>query len=76
MRKQSKTRKVAVIDGHRYMITKQGKYWHYRSDHGFSHLDMLKAHVEREGGHIEVVPNPNYREPSPFELLDQLFRGK
>lgn len=76
--RQSKTRWVAVYpngtkDGRRFPITRSGGVWWWDTGCGSSHLADAKANVEAEGGRVVREPNPNYREPRPFEVLGQLL---
>ena len=77
MARQTKTRKVHVrADGSRYPLHFSRGFWWW--DHGrgsFPQSGCLDG-IREGGGHIEVEPNPHYREPSPFELLGRLFAGK
>lgn len=77
MARQSKTLKVHVrANGTRYILRFSRGFWWW--DHGCGSYPQSAAldQIEQAGGRVEVIPNPNYREPSPFEFLGRLLAGK
>jgi hypothetical protein len=77
MQQQPKTHKVHVrADGSRYTLHFEGGYWFW--DHGRGSFPQSAAieNIKREGGRVEIVPNRNYREPHPFEILGRYMSGR
>lgn len=66
----------AYIDGHgrTRSIVRQGRMWYVDSGHGFSHMDMVKDWLKREGYTFTRVPNRNYR-PDPLPTFSKIMRG-
>lgn len=59
---RSKTLPAYIDDkGRTRLITRRRDTWWVTSDHGFSHMDMVKAWIEREGYTFTRLPNSNYR---------------
>jgi hypothetical protein len=68
--KQSKTRKVHVrADGSHYTLHFERGVWWWDYGRGSFPQSAAIENIKQEGGHVEVVPNQNYREPHPLEVL-------
>jgi hypothetical protein len=77
MARQTKTRKVHVrADGYRYVLHFERGFWMWDIGRGSFPQSAAIDNIIAEGGHVEIEPNPNYREPSPFEVLGRLLYGK
>lgn len=75
MTRQSKTRAVAVYsDGRRYVIHRKGGLYWWRHDAASSHMDMVRANVESDGGTVVREPNPHYR-PDPLPTYSRIMRS-
>lgn len=66
----TKTIPVAVYpDGTEWQIHRRRGGWEYRRRCYSSHYDLAVSLVEQGGGRVERRPNPQYREPSYYEVL-------
>lgn len=65
----------AYIDGHgrTRSIVRRGRMWYVDSGHGFSHMDMVKDWLSREGYTFTRVPNRNYR-PDALPTFSKFMR--